>query len=168
MIPADCAKANPSAVPRYGRGAGRGEDGRENALKKRSGVSFARAPAEQPGCRRRREGNLIDAEKIERENEHDRAHHHDEIRVGELERPRDFVPRGLERDHQDREADEPGEDAGGEGEAIAKDAGATVTSVFDEAENLEGDHRQDARHQVKDEAANETKEEQLEQAISRR
>ena len=110
----------------------------------------------------------IDAEKIERENEHDRAHHDDEIGVGELERPRDFVAGGLERDHEDREPDEPGEDAGGEGEAIAENAGPTITGVLNEAENLERDHRQDARHEIEDETADETEEKELEQAIRRR
>ena len=104
-----------------------------------------------------------DAKEIERENEHDRAHRDDEIGVGELERPGDFAPGGLERDHEQREPDEPGEDAGGESEAVAENARATVPGVLDKAENLERDHRQDARHEVEDETADESEEEELEQ-----
>ena len=95
MIAADCAKANPSAVPEIGRGAGGGEHGRENALEEGAGVSFARAPADQSGGGRGRKRDLENAEEIERENEDDRAHRDDEIGVGKLESPGDFAARRI-------------------------------------------------------------------------
>ena len=68
---------------------------------------------------------------------------------------------GLEPDHEQGEPDEPGEDAGGEGEAVAEDAGATVAGVLDETENFQRDHRQHARHEIEDEAADETEKKEL-------
>ena len=112
---------------------------------------------------RGRERDLENAEEIERENEHDRAHRDDEIGIGELKGPGDFVSGGLERDHERREPNEPGEDAGGESEAIAKNARPAVAGVLDETENLERDHRQDTRHEVEDETADEAEKEELQQ-----
>ena len=114
-----------------------------------------------------RQRDFENAEEIEREHEHDRAHRDDEIRIGELERPGDFVSGGLQCDQQEREPDEPGEDSGDESEAVAEDARPAVAGVLDESENLERDHRQDARHEIENETADETEEQELQQTVRR-
>ena len=43
-------ESEPERGAEIGRGAGRGEHGREDALEKGAGVTFARAPAEQAGA----------------------------------------------------------------------------------------------------------------------
>ena len=61
----------------------------------------------------------------------------------------------------ERERDEPDENAGDEREPAAQDAAPIVPGVLDEPEDLERDHRQHARHQVQNEAAEKTEEQEL-------
>ena len=42
-----------------------------------------------------------------------------------------------------------------------------VAGVLDETENLERDHRQDARHEIEDETSNEAEKEELQQTSGR-
>ena len=171
MIAARLREGEPERGAQIGRSARGGENGCENALEEGAGVSFARAPADQSSGGRGWKGDLENAEEIECKNEHDRTHRDDEIGVGKLEGPGDFAARGFEGDHEGREPDKPCEDADRESEAIAENTRPTVAGVLDETENLERNHRQDARHEIEDETSNEAEEEELQQAswrLSRR
>src|SRR5581483_11226370 len=128
------------------RGARRRERGREYALKKRTGFAFTRARMQHAMHERLREDNFENAEEIEREDEHDHAQKQNEIRIGELRGPGDLMTGGLEPDEQQREPDEPNENAEHECDAVAHDRLSILPGVFDETENFERDHRQDARH----------------------
>jgi hypothetical protein len=59
--------------------------------------------------------------------------------------------------------EEPGEDAGDEGEAEREDAARGFAGLADESEYLEGDDREDAGHDVEDEAAEEAEAEPVEE-----
>ena len=61
-----------------------------------------------------RDGDFEDAEQIQRKNEHDRAHQQHEIRIGELESPRDFPPGRFQRHQHERQPDKPDENSADE------------------------------------------------------
>jgi hypothetical protein len=84
-----------------------------------------------------RQSDLENAEEIQREHQHDDTHAEDEVRIRELHRPTDLATGAFDRDEQERERDEPDEDAGDEGEAAAQNAAAIMPRMLDEAEKLE-------------------------------
>ena len=84
-------------------------------------MAFARCPCEHSAIRALRQGDLEDAEKIERENEHDHAHPEDKIGIGELHRPTHLAPGALQDDEERGQPDEPNKDARHEGEAAHED-----------------------------------------------
>ena len=104
------------------RGAWSREDGGENALEKRTGITFARGPAEQAAVGALRQRNFENAKEIEREHEHDRAHAKNKIGIGELERPGDFVAGRFQADDRQRQSDEPGENSGDKRKSAAQNA----------------------------------------------
>ena len=103
MTAADCVKAKPSAVPRNGAVHGCRENCGENALEKRPGIAFARGSRRATTHDALRQRNFKNAEKIQREHEHNHAQAEDEIGIGELRRPRDLVPGHLQRDENKRQ-----------------------------------------------------------------
>src|SRR5215831_20503288 len=99
---------------------------------------------------RLRERDFKDAEEVQRENQNDDAEDENEIGIGELRRPGDLMASRFQRDEQQCEPDKPNEYSGNERNSIPENTSPIHPGVFDETENLERDHRQDARHQIQD------------------
>ena len=119
------------------RGAGRGQHGGEDALEKRTGVTFACAPSENPGRGRGRQSDFENAKKIEREDEDDRAHPDDEIGIGELECPRDFAPGRFQANDQKSEPMNQAKMPAANARPLPKMRRPAVTGVLNETENFE-------------------------------
>ena len=136
-------------------GAGRGEQGGENALKKWPAEPSTRSGRFHRGGGSAGKDELEHAGEVQGEDKNDRADGDVEPGVLELECPGDFGAAGFKSDDDRGESEEPREDAGGEGESMRKDRGARVAGLLDEAENFQRDHRQDARHEVQDQSSEE-------------
>src|SRR5262245_44546297 len=112
--------------------------------------------------------NLENAKEVQRKNQHHRTHGEDEIGVGKLCRPNRLTSGRLDDDQHNRQTKKPGENSGNEGETTAKNAGPTLTRLLNKTENLKRDHRQNARHQVKNETADKTENEETNELARRR
>src|SRR5438105_10164465 len=96
------------------------------------------------------------AEEIQGKHQHNRAHGQDEIGVGELCCP-NWLTAGRFNDDKDKcQTKKPDENSRNEGETAAKNAGATLTRLLNKTEDLQRNHRQNARHQVENETADKT------------
>ena len=60
-------------------------------------------------------------------------------------------------DQQQGQPEKPDENSGDKGETAAQDFSPFLSGLLNKSENLERDHRQDARHQIENETAYETK-----------
>src|SRR5437588_8817459 len=100
-----------------------------------------------------------DAEEIQRKDEHDRAHRQHEIRIRELESPRDFPASRFQRHEHERQPDKPDENSADESETAPKNAGAALTSLLHKTKNFERDHRQYTRHQIENKSADKSEDE---------
>src|SRR5262249_21365927 len=95
-----------------------------------------------------------------RENENHHAQNQNKIRIGELRRPGDVVTGGLDPDENERQADKPGKNSRNERESTPKNLCPAFAGLLDETENLQRDHRQNARHQIKKESADKSEEQE--------
>ncbi len=84
-----------------------------------------------------------------------------EVGIRELERPGDFAAERFQDDEQKREPDEPGENSGDKREPAPQDAAPALAGVLNKPENLERDDGQNARHQIENETAQKSEEEEF-------
>ena len=108
-----------------------------------------------------RQRNFKHTKEVQCEYEHNYAQHEDEIGVGKLKSaPGDFLPRAFECDQEQRKRDKPREDPNRKSDAAPQNFLSTLARLLNESENLQRDHRQHARHQVQDDAAEKTEEQE--------
>src|SRR4029077_77645 len=91
------------------------------------------------------------------------------VRICELKTaPGYIMPCAFECDEQDRQRDEPCKNANRERNAAPKNFLTALSRLLDKTENLERDHRQDARHQIQNESTEKPKEQERENSARRR
>src|SRR5438552_2107974 len=112
--------------------------------------------------------NLENAEEVQRKDQHNSAHGDDEIGVGKLCCPNWLTSGRLDDDKDKRQTKKPDKNSRYEGETASENAGPTLTRLLNKTENLERDHRQNARHQVKNETADKPENEETNEFTQRR
>src|SRR6267143_1281622 len=150
------------------RRARRRQNGREHTLEKRSDVAMGGAARYRAATQPLRQRDFKNTEEIQSKNEHDRAHHQDEIRIRELESPRDFPAGRFQRNKHERQPNKPDENSADESETASKNAGPTLTRLLNEPENFKRDHRQYTRHQIENKSAEKSEDEKSHELTQRR
>ena len=144
------------------RGARRGHDRGQDAAQEGSAESAPRIhPPAEPDQRR---ADLEDAEETQAEHEDNDRQDDDEGRRLELESPAQLLSPGPQGDQDGRQREKGDQDARGEDHAVAAGLCRVVARLVDEPEHLDGQHGEDAGHQVEDQAADEGEEQGLPQA----
>ena len=105
--------------------------------------------------------DLEQAEEVQRDEGHQRGEQDQELRVAELHSPARLVPGGLDANHQARQHEERHQHAQRVDQAQLADLARFILGLPDEAENLQGDDRQDAGHDVQNQPAEEGVEQHL-------
>ena len=142
-------------------GAGRGQNGGEHAVEERAGGAMLR----RQGPRRIHDApariDFEEPEEVQRDEGHERGEQDQELRVAELHSPAGFVSGGLDANHQARQHEERHQHAQRVDQAQLADPARLILGLPDEAENLQGDDRQHAGHDVQDQPAEESVEQHL-------
>src|SRR4029077_654451 len=95
----------------------------------------------------------------QRKDQHNHAQTKNEIGVGELKpAPGNVVTSGFQPDQQQGKPNEPRENSRGERQAISENLLTALSRLLNEAEDLERNYRQHARHQIQNESAEKTEE----------
>ena len=146
------ARAKLIAVPRNGA-----EQGVAIRVANRPEAKWPAIPSRGPAPPRRgqrlRQGDLEQAPQVEAEEHHHHGEEGDEARLLELHPPAHRRPGRARRDGGQRQGPERGQDARRGRERAAHHLGAAVPGAAHQAEDLEREHRQHARHGVEDEPA---------------
>ena len=81
--------------------------------------------------------------------------------------PGNLATGSFKNNQKQRETDKPGKDSRSKSQTAAQNFLPALAGMLDEAENLERDHRQDARHQIQNDAAEKTEEKKSEDSTWR-
>ena len=140
-------KANPRAVPRKGALHGVARMVASTPLRKLPARPGRPAAALQPrpGAR---QPHAEHPEEAEAQDEDEDGHDRHEAGILELEAPADLLAAVLEQDDEGGQDQEGGHDPPGEGQAQMAGAAALLAGLGDQAQDLEGDHRQHAGHEI--------------------
>src|SRR5206468_7296399 len=147
------------------RSARRGQHSCEYALEEGAKIIFALARREQTARKSLRQGNFEYTKEIQSEHEHNHAQHENKIRICKLKTPpSDVASREFERNQKQRKRDEPRKNPKCERDATPQNFLPALARLLNESENLQRDHRQHARHQIQNHAAEKTEEQESENA----
>ena len=135
--------------------AGAGDDDGEDAREERARGTGSRRAARNAGVGEMACGSEFkDAKQVDRDGDEEHEQERDDPRTLELEAPTErhaHAPEGEKRTRQHTHRDE---DAAREGDAVRQQSFASAVAL-DELQDLEREDREDAGHQVEDEAAEE-------------
>ncbi len=120
-----------------------------------------------PGGHARRQPDLEQAEQVAREQRQQHHHESQEQRLLELNAPADRAAAGLERDQPAGEDDEGEQDARRRSQESETNMAAARAAVVDDREQLQGQHRQHAGHDVQDQPAEQRQAQDRDQAEGR-
>ena len=142
--------------------AGAGDDDGEDAREERAHGTGSRRAARNAGVGEMACGSEFkDAKQVDRDGDEEHEQERDDPRTLELEAPTErhaHAPEGEKRTRQHTHRDE---DAAREGDAVRQQSFASAVAL-DELQDLEREDREDAGHQVEDEAAEEREDEREE------
>ena len=113
------------------------------------------------------ERHLEDAEQVQREDDEQRADRCDEERLLELKAPPDRGARRAQASHDARQREHRSENTRGVGRSVSGDLAATPMRELGDVEHLDREDRQDARHQVQDQAAEQRERERMQDGKAR-
>ena len=151
------AEREPEGGAEEGGGAWSRQDRREDAVEEAAGEPL---PVGQPPEVPLPHGDphCYQAEKAQAQQKHEGAQEDDERRRLELEPPADLLPPGFQQQNRGGESEEGRHHSRGERQPELPGAGARFAGLRHEPQDLEGNHREDAGHQVEDQSADEGEE----------
>ena len=133
------------------RGAGRGNQGRQNAGEKRRAIAVSLGQAiANPG---QSAADFKYTREVQADRHQEIDHERDEQRRLQLKAPTDLLAAGAQHQQHDGQREHRADDAGREYESLHANRGRMLLRMLDQADGLDRQHRKHAGHQIEDQPA---------------